>query len=171
MSSPPPQEASLARVEATALRMLTAREHGCAELAAKLRQHHYDSELIAVVIKRLRRQNYLNDVRFAEALLLSRARKGYAPRFAEKVLHDKGVAVAAIDKALAHADLPSETSLIHHLCDKRGYPSLNASLTRRERRKEFARIYRFLQRRGFSQASILEALDARRAQVNDSVSS
>jgi regulatory protein len=148
---------SVEQTRAIALRLLARRDHTAAELIQKLQRRHCPPEAIESVIHELTRRDYLDDVRFATGFLRSRVNRGYAPRLIRRMLQQKGVSDASIERALTQTDMPPEDVLLRRLCTHRGYLSSEGD-TSRLSSKERARVYRFLLRRGFSRATIYELL-------------
>lgn len=84
-----------------ALRILARRDHSCAELTLKLREHHYDRPSIQSVIDECRRLGYLDDTRFATAYCEQLLRKGYGPNVIKQKLCAKGLPGGIIRECVA----------------------------------------------------------------------
>ncbi len=85
--------------------ILTARDHSCTELKRKLIQKGFDAPKIDSVIAELSEQDYLNDLRYAEAYLRSRAERGYGPQRIECELRQKGVREGDVQAAKDNSDI------------------------------------------------------------------
>lgn len=83
-----------------AVRLLSRREHGAAELATKLVQKGYEQEDIPSAISECQRLGYQSDSRFAESLCRVRIRQGYGPLKIAQELQTKQVARELIERVL-----------------------------------------------------------------------
>ncbi|MBF0455081.1 MAG: regulatory protein RecX [Magnetococcales bacterium] len=134
-----------------ALRLLTRRAHGEAELIAKLRLRHNSMAAIEPALQRCRELNYLNDARFAEDRLRSRlTNRGWGPIRARLELRSLGICPETIDIAMeqvmAEVDL---VTLAAGVLERRFSPAPRPlSLKERKRRQAF------LFRRGFDHETI-----------------
>lgn len=132
-------------LKARALRYLSAREHSRQELARKLARHAQEGDDINAVLDWLTAQKFLSEERFAESLVHRRAaRFGNARVLYELNSHglDEGTVGAVKDELLADEDERAWSVWQK----KFGRPADNAA--------DAARQQRFLQQRGFSNASI-----------------
>ena len=132
-------------LKARALRYLSAREHSRQELARKLARHAQEGDDINAVLDWLTTQKFLSEERFAESLVHRRAaRFGNARVLYELNSHglDEGTVGAVKDELLADEDERAWSVWQK----KFGRPADNAA--------DAARQQRFLQQRGFSNASI-----------------
>jgi len=132
-------------LKARALRYLSAREHSRQELARKLSRHAQEGDDINAVLDWLTAQKFLSEERFAESLAHRRAaRFGNARVLYELNSHglDEGTVGAVKDELLADEDERAWSVWQK----KFGRPADNAA--------DAARQQRFLQQRGFSNASI-----------------
>lgn len=85
-----------------ALDLVSRREHSCHELIQKLNKRFPETlPIIEAVIEKLVANNILNDERFAEMYLNSRARKGFGPKKIEIELNSKKVDPLLIANAIA----------------------------------------------------------------------
>ena len=85
-----------------ALDLVSRREHSCHELIQKLNKRFPETlPIIEAVIEKLVVNNILNDERFAEMYLNSRARKGFGPKKIEIELNSKKVDPLLIANAIA----------------------------------------------------------------------
>ena len=132
-------------LKARALRYLSAREHSRQELSRKLARHAQEGDDINAVLDWLTAQKFLSEERFAESLAHRRAaRFGNARVLYELNSHglDEGTVGAVKDELLADEDERAWSVWQK----KFGRPADNAA--------DAARQQRFLQQRGFSNASI-----------------
>ncbi len=121
--------------------LLARREHSRRELLDKL-GGRFPSEQLVAELEQLQREGLLNDARFAESFVRSRALRGYGPQRIELELRQRGVATELAAQALATADIDWQQQL-RELSERRfgGRPAADA--------RERARRWRFLQQRGF----------------------
>ena len=85
-----------------ALDLVSRREHSCYELIQKLNKRFPETmPIIEEVVKKLAINNILNDERFAEMYLNSRARKGFGPKKIEMELNSRKVETSFISNAIA----------------------------------------------------------------------
>jgi regulatory protein len=139
----------------TALRLLGRRDHSQSELCQKLRQRGFDASQIAGALSECRRLNYLNDERFCK-IFISRLRlKGYGIQRIADVLRSKGLAADIIEAGLESCrdDEVQTADCRRALARKKGTRSGPLSATAK------ARLYRFLQQRGFSSFIVLKVLN------------
>ena len=88
-----------------ALDLVSRREHSCYELIQKLNKRFPETmPIIEDVVQKLVINNILNDERFAEMYLNSRARKGFGPKKIEMELHSKKIDSSFIATAIAEYD-------------------------------------------------------------------
>tara|TARA_B100001115_G_scaffold131308_1_gene99091 strand:+ start:42 stop:482 length:441 start_codon:yes stop_codon:yes gene_type:complete len=88
-----------------ALDLVSRREHSCYELIQKLNKRFPETmPVIEDVVQKLVTNNILNDERFAEMYLNSRARKGFGPKKIEMELHSKKIDSSFIATAIAEYD-------------------------------------------------------------------
>lgn len=88
-----------------ALDLVSRREHSCYELIQKLNKRFPETmPIIEDVAQKLVTNNILNDERFAEMYLNSRARKGFGPKKIEMELYSKKIDSSFIATAIAEYD-------------------------------------------------------------------
>ena len=88
-----------------ALDLVSRREHSCYELIQKLNKRFPETmSIIEDVVQKLVTNNILNDERFAEMYLNSRARKGFGPKKIEMELHSKKIDSSLIATAISEYD-------------------------------------------------------------------
>ena len=125
-----------------ALDLLARREHGVAELRAKLADREFAPDEIEATLTTLQREGLLSESRFLEAFVASHARRGHGPVWIRAELERKGIAGEAIREALeaAEVDWDAEAEAVRV---KRFGPEPPADFKAR------ARQARFLQYRGY----------------------
>ncbi|POT56389.1 recombination regulator RecX [Citrobacter amalonaticus] len=115
MSQPTPRRPAYSRLLDRAVRILAVRDHSEQELRRKLSApvmgKNGPEEMDATpedydrVIAWCYEHNYLDDNRFVVRLIASRSRKGYGPARIRQELNQKGIARAAIEKAMRECDI------------------------------------------------------------------
>ena len=94
-----------------ALDLVSRREHSCFELIQKLNKRFPETmPIIEDVAQKLVTNNILNDERFAEMYLNSRARKGFGPKKIEMELSSKKIDSSFITNAIAEYDSWAENA-------------------------------------------------------------
>lgn len=88
---------------ASAVRLLSRREHGAIELGDKLKQKGFSSIQVKEALGTCHQLDLQNDARFAEVYSRSRIRQGYGPLKISQELSSKG-----IDKELIQSVLQQE---------------------------------------------------------------
>ncbi len=147
------------RAYAAALKMLTRRDHGRAELAGKLAAKGFGEPAITATLERLAGLGYLDDRRFARlwADAALRSGRGVGPRIALE-LRRRGIADGIVQEILAElAAEVDETELLRQQMARRYAGFDPATATDREK----ARIFNWFRRRGFSGGAISAALRGR----------
>ena len=148
--SPDLEPIERAQARGRALRLLTHREHSRNELAERLRDDGYPGAVVDEVVETLVRSALVDDSRFADEWIRSRARQGYSRERITTELAGKGIdgAVAneALDSALADDEVVRARALL------RGVVPTG--------RKERDRALRRLLGRGFSFATALRAIES-----------
>lgn len=149
MSEP---EADLpAQVRDKALRLLTRREHSLEELRQKLSQRGFPHDVISVVLQELKARGDLSDLRYAQAMVSHRAKKGYGPVYIRQELRERGVDSGLIESALIEGEFSWATVALGrykgHFKDE---PIADYA--------DWARRASYLKRRGFETGTILEVL-------------
>ncbi len=140
-----------------AIGRLALRDHGCAELAAKLKRKGFSRQAADGAVATCLRLGYLDDRRFAASLASSQSRKGFGPAKVQALLRTKGLEQEVIDQVL-------EQCFGHQV-------QLEAALTAARKKLRSSKIksqkdprpllWRYLQGRGFSGAIISELLGSR----------
>ena len=90
----------LERCYLAAMRILNYRFNSTAELRRKLRSKKFDDDVIDETLKRLAAEKWLDDERFAGALVRARQNKRVGPRRIARELHAAGVDRESADRAL-----------------------------------------------------------------------
>ena len=83
-----------------ALDLLSRREHSSKEIREKLILRFDDIVIINSVITKLEENNLINDIRFAEAYVSSRKRKGFGPKKIAFELLSKGVSESVANRMI-----------------------------------------------------------------------
>lgn len=137
-------------VRRAAMDLLAQREHGRVELERKLRRRGAPSELIESALDRLTEEGLLNETRYLEAFIASRARAGCGPLRIREELAQRGLPRAAIEEALGECGVDWAEQL-QELWQRRFG-------VRPQDQKERARQGRFLAYRGYSMEQISRLL-------------
>ena len=146
---------NLVAVRRVAMDLLARREHGRAELSRKLRQRGATQDLIDPALDRLTEEGLLNESRYLESYIASRARAGYGPVRIREELSQRGLPRGEIDGAL-------------RLCGVDWSENLREVWRRKFARlpqdaRERAQQGRFLSYRGYSMEAISRLLSGRRS--------
>ncbi len=140
-----------ARARRLAMDLLARREHSRLELGRKLSARGLDPALIDEVLTALIEDQLLSEVRFAEAFVNSRVRKGKGPVRIMMELKERGIDDGTAREALDEAQV-DWTSLAAEALRRRFGETRPGSF------RESARRARFLGQRGFSAEQIQRAL-------------
>ena len=136
-----------------AMDYLARREHGRAELLAKLEKAGFDPDISEDAVARLVDEGLQSDERFVEAFVRSRINQGKGPVRIRAELREHGVNGVVIDEALAAAD-ENWYELAREVRLKKFGGGQPGDF------KEKARQMRFLQSRGFDTDQIQFAVSA-----------
>ncbi len=139
-----------------ALRLLTSRDHSCAELAQKLKKRGFGDQDIKLAINECIRLNYLDDERFSLTFLQQLVRKGYGPKQIQQRMRSKGISDAMIEEVLSHNFPESEQVETCRMTANKKLSSVTFVAKSGERN---VRLYRFLYGRGFNPEVIRQVLD------------
>ena len=140
-----------------AVRLLANREFCEFEMRQRLARREFEDETIDWAISRLQQDGYLSELRYAEAYLRSRLKKGEAPWLAARRAEQKGAQSAAVQAAL--------TALTE--CYDAGQEARELMLARDpaglrfEDERVWQRQARFLRNKGFATDIILRVLNDR----------
>lgn len=137
-------------VRRAAMDLLAQREHGRVELARKLRRRGASPELIDSALDRLAEEGLLDESRYLDSFIASRARAGYGPLRIREELAQRGLPREAIELALCECGVDWAEQL-NELWQRRFG-------VRPQDPKERARQGRFLAYRGFSMEQISRLL-------------
>lgn len=139
-----------------ALRILTRRDHSCAELVKKLRMRGFEAQEIQDTISTCLSLGYLNDERVAHAYLRQLQKKGYGSNAIKHKLYSKGISKDLIEACIA-SQCTDENEL--RACQQ----ALEKKIRYLKGDKSFCRLrpklQRFLFGRGFSSQTIYRAMD------------
>ena len=140
---------------ASALRMLTRREHCEAEVRHKLAARDFDEIAIDTAVEELKNYGYLSDARYAEMFLRSRMQRGEALWMAAARARQKGVDESALQAAVEEAEAGFDAlDACRELLNSRDPQRL-----RRKDERVWQRHARFLRNRGYDAATILRVLN------------
>ncbi|AGI23426.1 recombination regulator RecX [Pseudomonas sp. MT3] len=142
-------------VRRVAMDLLARREHGRAELSRKLRQRGAAQDLIDSALDRLAEEGLLNESRYLESYIASRARAGYGPVRIREELSQRGLPRSEIDRALSEASVDWSENLREVW--RRKFARLPQDA------RERAQQGRFLSYRGYSMDAIGRLLSGRRS--------
>lgn len=142
-------------VRRVAMDLLARREHGRAELSRKLRQRGATQDLIDPALDRLAEEGLLNESRYLESYIASRARAGYGPVRIREELSQRGLPRSEIDGALSESDVDWSENLREVWRRKFAVLPQDA--------RERAQQGRFLSYRGYSMEAISRLLSGRRS--------
>lgn len=138
----------------TALRLLTGRDHSCQELCEKLALRGFIQEQISPVIQECLRLNYLDDENFSHVLTQQLRRKGYGVLRIAQALKKKGLASDLIQACLElHCDHTKQLQDCLKVLEKK----ISIQGAHQSRTDTKARLFRFLNGRGYSFTVIQEA--------------
>ena len=139
------------KIYATAIRMLTGREHSCFELVEKLKKKGHSSNDIDDVVAQLVNDKHLNDARFAEMFVRSKSKGGMGPIKIRLELQQRSVDSSLIDEYLDFNQIEWLESAVEVR-----YKRFGEVLP--EDVNEKAKQIRFLQQRGFTQKQIMSVI-------------
>lgn len=133
--------------KATAVRLLSRRDHSVFELERKLRLREFPQDEIDNALEDLVKRDYLSDERFAEAYIHIRQQKGFGPLRIGVELNERGVN----ERVYQHYLRPSSTDWMDAL--ERTYQTKYRGSPIKDFQDKAKRI-RFLQYRGFTLENI-----------------
>ncbi|MBD9503521.1 recombination regulator RecX [Pseudomonas sp. BGr12] len=142
-------------VRRVAMDLLARREHGRAELSRKLRQRGATQDVIDPALDRLAEEGLLNESRYLESYIASRARAGYGPVRIREELSQRGLPRSEIDGALSESGVDWSENLREVW--RRKFARLPQDA------RERAQQGRFLSYRGYSMEAISRLLSGRRS--------
>lgn len=133
--------------------LLARREHGRVELSRKLRQRGAAEALIESELSRLAEEGLLDESRYLESYIASRARSGHGPSRIREELGQRGLSRDVVQTAIDQAEIDWNEQLRDIWARKFGVLPRDA--------KEQARQARFLAYRGYSHDQIGRLLRGR----------
>lgn len=139
-------------IRAAALAMLARRDYLTAELLERLRSRGFDPAATAAVTADLAAERLLDDERFVERFVASRAERGQGPLRIAVDLKSRGAAEALVEAAIREG--PDWRAVAREVRRRKFGPESPRSWP------EKARQARFLQYRGFSSDHIRAATGA-----------
>ena len=149
------EEEKLIRAKTDALRLISFRPRSIEEMRGKLKLKKYDDALIDEAIAALKKQNLLNDELFAKFFANSKMfTRPSGKKLLQAELKRKGVSENLVSKTLEGMEDYDEKKTAKELVMGRFERTKDLP---KEKRK--ARIFSFLQRRGFDSSVIFSVLD------------
>lgn len=148
---PPSEDKNRKAAFDCAVRLLSARDHGRAELESKLKKKGFEQEAITSTMERLDQLNLLDDRAFAGSCMAGIARRRPEGKFKTRArLKQKGLSDAIIEETIAGYD----QSALCHAAAERKLRTLNGP-PETIRKK----LYTFLKYRGFDWETIRETVE------------
>ena len=138
-------------VEVALITMLARREHTAGQARGKLQARGFDGGTVDAVLADFVERHLLDDARFAQHFIASRAGRGQGPQRLRQELRELGLSEAVIQAALAAG--PDFRALCRELRIRKFGAESPADWPQK------AKQMRFLQYRGFSSDHIRSALD------------
>ncbi len=137
-----------------AIRILTRRDHTEKELIEKLQLRRFETIAIENALKRCREFGYIDDAKAAKVMAEHLAGRGNGPLKIRRVLEQKGVDETIIEKALTVCgDEDDQLESALYVLKRIRFRLYRES----DLRKRRAKVYRFLNGRGFSSDVIRRA--------------
>ncbi len=137
-----------------ALRLLARREHTRTELTRKLTGRGWDSDAVSQLLDELAGEGLQSDLRFAREHLRSRVERGYGPRKILAELQKRGVGRPQAARVLEAADV-DWAALARRVYRER----FGVEAPPSDDRKERARRWRSMERRGFTAEAIAPLME------------
>jgi len=138
------------------LRYLTYRARSNKEALNYLQKKGFSEDVIVKLIHEMTEYGYLNDHKFTEDFINYRKSQGYGPKRVRYELGQKGIEKNLINRKLEEHFSPDEDlARIEKILERRNISSKKAGINKD---RFFRREAAFLQRRGFQDHLILEAL-------------
>lgn len=134
-----------------ALRLLSRRDHSCAELSQKLVQRGFRASQIASVIAECKRMCYLDDEKFSHRYAAQLQRKGYGVARIAQALRGKGVSAQYIEMAVQQY---GDDCVQAMACRQVLVKKLSTVKAAQPTAVLKGRLFRFLSSRGFASAVI-----------------
>lgn len=133
--------------------LLSRRAYTTRELREKLRGKAAEPEVIERVVARLLELRYLDDESYAESYVRSRARKKGRLALRRELYH-KGVSERVVEEALGALEPEMQVERAAALVERQRW-----RFQKGDARKDYARAYAFLARRGFTGEVVKAALE------------
>jgi len=140
----------------SALRLLTRRDHACAELDKKLQERGFEQPQIGAVINECLRMGYLNDERFAHTLVQQLQRRGYGIHLIRHKLNAKNLPADIISLSIASHCSDDYQSVACRQALAKKMKHINSDQFTTDLRN---RLQRFLIGRGFSRHIVHRAIE------------
>lgn len=139
----------------TAIRLLVRRDHTVFELLQKLKRRGFDPGTIEAILAECKRLNYINDERTARLFIGQLAAKGFGLRRIRMELKKKGLKGDRFEAILREsASEIDEREIAQRILQKK----IKSYQREADEKKRKAKIYRFLNARGFSDTVISEMI-------------
>ncbi len=153
----------LLKAKSDALRLLSFRARSVEELRSRLKLKKFSADIIDEVIDSFQRQGLLNDEKFAELYANSRVySRPTGKKQVEADLKKKGISAKVVSETLNKMTDYDEKKAARDLVFSRFHKMTGVS-----REKKKARLFSFLQRRGFSTAVIFSVLSELFSEVTE----
>lgn len=137
-----------------ALWLLGRQAYSKAQIIERLQRKQATEQIVNQVIKKLESYNYLNDAAYAEMVVRGKQRS-HGRIALKQTLRQKGVAEQVIDEALEGLSAEQEHKAACDLLQKQAWRFKGG-----DPRKNYAKAYAYLARRGFAVDSVKHALEA-----------
>lgn len=135
------------------LKRLSERAFHSAELVKALKERHVSEQTADQIIQKCFQLGFLNDEEWVDRFIQGQLRRRYSLKAIAQKLHARGISSEIAKKAThEHKNPATETASIVHLLNTR-YQSRNL-----QERREKEKVIASLMRKGFSFASIKEAM-------------
>ncbi|MEJ5358473.1 MAG: RecX family transcriptional regulator [Desulfobacterales bacterium] len=152
----PSEDPAFRRALTLALRFLSRRDHSARELSGKLERKGVEAEIVRGVIEECRRLGYIDESRSAAQLAQSLRRRGFGMLRLRRDLLRRGLLSTEEDRLPPGVWDPAEEAAAALQAARKKWAALQGDEESALVRK--AKLERFLRARGFSAASIREAL-------------
>lgn len=139
------------RAKMCAMHYLQKMDRTECQLRRKLEGLSYPEEIIDDAVSYVKGYHYIDDMRYALHYMDAR-KDSKSIRLMEQELAGKGISKEDIEKAAQQIEFPDEEGQIRYWLEKKHYRGGEAD------QKERERMYRFLLRKGYSAASIRNAI-------------
>lgn len=148
-------EEEIQRAYLDSIRLLSSRLRSEHEMRTRLKQKDYTDEIVDETIHRLHKEQYLNDILFAEQLAKQRLESQKKGRhWIRQELQQKGISKDKIQMTIEHVDGQTEFQMAYQLAEKRYSKEMKHDPLKARRK-----IAGFLQRRGYPGSIITKVLN------------